>query len=201
MNRDEIFSIPKAARHCDLHRVTLWKYVKAGEIKTFRTPGGQYRIRKADLYKFMQRKGMNLYLLDEPSSKKVLIVDDDPALKRLLGQALSGKGFELEYASDGFEAGLKIIKFQPNMVILDLFMPNMDGFEVCKRLKEASETAKIKIIAISGFDTEETRQRILDCGADLFLPKPLDIKNMKQEIGNILGQFMGTESGHFSITG
>ena len=187
MSTDEILSIPKAAKLCALHRVTLWKYVKAGEIKTFMTPGGQYRILRTDLYKFMHQKGMYPNLLDIPSNKKVLIVDDDPGMRKLLGRALNGNGFELEYASDGFEAGVKTIKFRPHLVILDLFMPKMDGFEVCRRLKAAPETADTKIIAVSGFDTEENRQRILNCGADLFLPKSLDIKNIKKEIGNILG--------------
>ena len=187
MQPDEIFSIPNAAKHCDLHRVTLWKYVKAGEIKTFKTPGGQYRIHRTDLYEFMQRKGMYPFSLDVPTDKKkVLIVDNDPKIGELLRRTLTGHGYELEYASDGFEAGLKTMKFQPHLVILDLFMPKMDGFEVCERLKKDPGTANTKIIAISGYDTEEDRQRILNCGADLFLPKPFDIKNIRNEIENVL---------------
>jgi len=131
---------------------------------------------------------MYLNSLDISINKKVLIVDDDPAIQKLLGRALNGNGFETEYAADGFEAGMKTIIFRPHLVILDLFMPKMDGFEICRLLKESPETADIKIITISGFATEENRQRILNCGADLFLPKPLDIKNIKKEIGNILGQ-------------
>ena len=187
MSTDEILSLPAAAKLCALHRVTLWKYVKAGEIKTFKTPGGRYRILRNDLYEFMYRKGMYPNSLDIPGTKKVLIVDDDPAIQKLLGRALNGSGFEMEWASDGFEVGMKTIKFRPHLVILDLFMPKMDGFEVCRRLKESPETADTKIIAISGSDTEENRQRILNCGADLFLPKPLDIKNIKKEIGTIFG--------------
>ena len=187
MSTDEILSLPAAAKLCALHRVTLWKYVKDGEIKTFTTPGGRYRILRTDLYEFMHRKGMYPNSLDIPGTKKVLIVDDDPAIQKLLGLALNGSGFEMEYAADGFEAGMKTIIFRPHLVILDLFMPKMDGFEICRLLKESPETADIKVFAISGFDTEENRQRILNCGADLFLPKPLDIKNIKREIRTIFG--------------
>ncbi|MCF8129691.1 MAG: response regulator [Deltaproteobacteria bacterium] len=186
MSAENILSIPKAAKHCALHRVTLWKYVKSGEIKAFKTPGGQHRIHKADLQDFMKRKGIYPYFLGEPKKKKVLIVDDDPKIVKMLQRALNGNGYEVDYASDGFESGLKTMKFKPDVVILDLFMPKIDGFEACKRIKEVPETANTKIIAISGFDTEENRQRIFNCGADLFFPKPLDIKNIKKEIGNIL---------------
>ena len=188
MATDEIFSIPKAAKHCGLHRVTLWKYIKAGEIKTFRTPGGQYRIHKDDLYKFMQVKGMYPFSLDAPTGKKrILIVDDDPGVRKTLGKALTRKGYDVGHAYDGFEAGQQTITFKPHLIILDLVMPKMDGFEVCRRLKESPDTATIKVIAISGFDAENNRQRILNCGADLFLPKPLSLKNIEKKIELILG--------------
>jgi len=186
VSTDDMLSIPKAAQHCGLHRVTLWKYVKAGEIKTFKTPGGQYRIHKVDLTKFMQQKGMYPFLLDVHNSKKVLIVDDDPKIIKLLRRVLNANGYEVDHAFDGFEAGQKTIKFRPHLVIIDLFMPKMDGFELCRRIKEDTDTADTKIIAISGYDTEENRQRILKCGADLFLAKPLDIKNIKKDIEIVL---------------
>ena len=187
MSTDEILSIPKAAKRCALHRATLWNCVNAGEIKTFKTPGGQHRIHKTDLEIFMKRKGIYPYSLEVPTEKKVLIVDDDPKIRKLLQRVLSGNGYELDYAADGFEAGIKTMKFQPHLVILDLFMPKMDGFEVCQRLKKDSDTANTKIIAISGYDTEDNRQRIINCGADLFLPKPLDIENIEKEIEMVLG--------------
>ena len=65
-------------------------------------------------------------------------------------------------------------------------MPKMDGFEVCRRIKKDTKTANTKVIAISGYDTEENREKIFKCGADLFFSKPLDIKILKQEIGHIL---------------
>jgi excisionase family DNA binding protein len=183
----DILTIPKAAMRCGLHRVTLWKYVKAGEIKTFKTPGGQYRILKTDLEDFMKNKGIYPYALEAPAEKRVLVVDDDPKIRKLLKRVLGSNGYQLDYAADGFEAGIKTMKFQPHLVILDLFMPKIDGFEVCERLKKNPDTASTKILAISGMDTEENRQRVLRCGADIFLPKPLDIKRIKNEIRNILG--------------
>ena len=109
------------------------------------------------------------------SSKKILIVDDDPQIQDLLTQMLSVQEFETEVASDGFEAGVKVIKFKPSLIILDLFMPGMDGFEVCKRIKGNPGTSQIKILAITGFDTKENRERIMEAGADAYMTKPFNL--------------------------
>lgn len=180
-------SVPQAAKLCSVSRITIWKYVKSGEIKSSRTPGGHFRIEKEDLISFMKEKGISPVASYQPGNKKILIVDDDPKIRKLLHRILSDNGYEVDHASDGFEAGQKTIIFKPHLIILDLLMPKIDGFEVCQRLKKNSDTANTKIIAISGYDTEENRQRILNCGADLFLPKPLDIENIKKEIKMVLG--------------
>lgn len=186
MKNDTILTIPKAAKHCGLHRVTLWKYVKNGDIRTFKTPGGQFRIHIKDLESFMQSKRMYPFSDHWPSEKRILIVDDDPKIRKLISQSLGSKKFILEFASDGFEAGLKISKSQPQLVILDLFLPEMDGFKVCRQIKEDEDVADTKIIAISGYDTHQNRQKILDCGADLFMSKPLDFKNLTSEIEKLI---------------
>ena len=105
---------------------------------------------------------------------KVLIVDDDPQIQELLTEMLSHSGLRTEVAGDGFEAGIKVMSFKPGLIILDLFMPGMDGFEVCKRIKKDRNTSHIKILVITGYDTVENRARIIREGADYFLPKPLD---------------------------
>ena len=89
-------------------------------------------------------------------------------------------------ASDGFEAGVKVMGFRPGLVILDLFMPGMDGFEVCKRIKENSSVSGIKILAITGYDTEENRERILRAGADGYLAKPVERSALVQHTEGLL---------------
>jgi excisionase family DNA binding protein len=179
---NKIFSLPQAARYCSISRGTLWRCVKSGDLKAFLTPGGHYRILKEDLEAFMQAKGMYFSEQDYSDKKKILVVDDDPGIQDILVQWLSGDNFITDVASDGFEAGVKTVQFKPDLMILDLFMPKMDGFEVCKRIKTDPNTAHIKIIVFTGFDTKENRERIMEAGADGLLVKPVDEKTLLQKI-------------------
>lgn len=184
--KEDVLSLGKAADICAITRRTLWSYVKSGEIIASRTPGGHYRVTKKDLNEFIEKKGMNAKENKQLSAAKILVVDDDSKIRKFLIQALGKNGNEIVEAADGFEAGQKTIKFKPDIMIVDIFMPKMDGFEVCRHMKKDPETKNTKIIAISGFDTKENRKKILGCGADLFLPKPLDISTLINIIQKIL---------------
>lgn len=122
--------------------------------------------------------------------KKILIVDDDAMIRKYFKRLLDYPDIDLEFAKDGFEAGLKTAEFKPDLIILDLFMPEMDGFNVCRQIKESGKTAAIKIIAISGFDTHFNRKRILLCGADVFLAKPIAPEIMLKKVGELLNTDM-----------
>jgi len=185
LNQD-FLSIPQAAKYCSLSRGTIWKYVKSGELKASLTPGRQYRIISKDLEFFMHEKGMYPFAKYQPASKKILIVDDDSQIQKVLTNILSEQKYETAVASDGFEAGVKVTEFRPGLIILDLLMPGMDGFEVCKRIKENPLSSQIKILAITGYDTEENRDRILKAGADGYMAKPLIKDEFFQQIEALL---------------
>lgn len=102
---------------------------------------------------------------------KVLIVDDEVLVRRSLGRALKGKGFEVMEAVDGTE-GLQVWKtWQPDLVFLDVLMPGLTGPEV---LKEVGSDSKAKVILMSAFSGEHNMQTAQQMGADLFVPKPFE---------------------------
>ena len=104
---------------------------------------------------------------------RVLVVDDIPANRKLLDARLSAEYFEVATASDGFEALEVCARAQCDIVLLDVMMPGMDGFEVCRRLKTDPKTHHIPVIIVTALDQPSDRIRGLEAGADDFLTKPV----------------------------
>jgi len=183
----KIFGVTRAAAYCAVSRGTLWTYIKSGELKASLTPGGHYRILKQDLETFARKKGMYPLASYRPNHRKILIVDDDPQIRQMLAVILAKEGFETETASDGFDAGVKAMRFKPGLIVLDLFMPGMDGFETCRRLKTDPETRHIKILIVTGFDSKENMKRIMEAGADAYMVKPIVKETLLGYIKALLG--------------
>ena len=193
----DFYTIPEAAKVCSVGRTTMWRWVKSGYLKASMTLGGQHRIQKAELQSVLaDRGGYSIPASEkapEPefsgrplSPKKILIVDDDPDIRKILTRFLSTEDYEVDTASDGFGAGARVMDFKPDLLVLDLIMPGMDGFEVCKRIKENPRTSHIKVLAITGYDTEENRARIMAAGADSYLIKPLESRLLLQKVEMLL---------------
>lgn len=121
----------------------------------------------------------------QSARKKILVVDDDPLIHELISEMLSAHQYETEVASSGFEAGAKVIKFKPCLVILDLIIPGISGFKVCRLIKEDPDTSHIKILAITGYDTQENLDRIIEAGADGYLAKPVVMDALLQQIEDL----------------
>jgi two-component system cell cycle response regulator len=105
---------------------------------------------------------------------RILIVDDIPANLKLLDAKLTGEYFEVFAASSGPEALEAVKECQPDIILLDVMMPGMDGFEVCRRLKSSSETEHIPVIMVTALDQPKDRVQGLEAGADDFLTKPVN---------------------------
>jgi DNA-binding response OmpR family regulator len=102
--------------------------------------------------------------------------------------------FEVATAKDGFEAGRLVASLKPEVVLLDLRMPGMDGFQVCKTIKAAPESAGTVVIAMTGYHTPETEARILECGAVRCFAKPVDPETIASFIDSEFSRRSGTRS-------
>lgn len=119
-------------------------------------------------------------------SAKILVVDDDPAILDILVRILRRDGYTTITAANGVEA-LKLVQSEaPDLILLDVTMPMLDGFAVCKRLKDNEQTALIPVTMITGLDDREHRQRGLEVGADEFLTKPFDQNILRARIRSLL---------------
>ena len=182
----ENLTLSQAARECGVSRVTMWRWVKSSSLISATTAGGHHRIRRSDLHDFIEKKNMGHRIRSTHKLQNILVVDDDPQIQNFLIKLLTAKGYNVVAGSNGFEAGILVMKFKPLLVVLDLYMPQLDGFQVCRQLKNDSATASIKILAISGNTFDTNIQHAIDCGADQFLEKPLESKRLLGIINNLL---------------
>jgi len=103
--------------------------------------------------------------------KKILIIEDESALQRTLGDTLRKEGYEISAALDG-ESGLRLAQTQkPDLILLDLILPRLNGFEVLKQLKSAEDTKEIPVIVLTNLEAMEDIERALDSGATTYLVK------------------------------
>jgi excisionase family DNA binding protein len=174
MDSKQSFSTSEVARFCHVTPDTVRKWAEAGRIPVFKTPGGHRRIRRDDLILFLQENGMPLSGDLKADGLRVLVVDDEPAIVSLIRRFLDdcGRHFDVSVAMDGFDAGHQLGVFQPSVVILDLRLPGVDGFEICRRIKASPASAATKIIAMTGISDADVNERIVGLGAAACLKKP-----------------------------
>ena len=125
-------------------------------------------------------------------TKKILVVEDDPSGARLLEYALEKEGYQVEIAVNGLEALRKTREEEPDLLILDVMLPGLDGFEVCHRLRAEPETANLPILMLSAKAQEVDRNAGERVGADLYLAKPADPVEVMAGVESLLAGKNGT---------
>ena len=177
------------AAHCEVSYETVANWIKGGKLKSHQTPGGHRRIRMEDFIDFLSVHDMPpLNAPADPNQRRILVVDDEPGILKLITRSFERKKMPhaLRTAGDGFEAGLQVVKFRPDLIILDLMMPNLDGFRVCQLVRANPQTRHIGILVITGSAAEANVKRAMDSGADRWMAKPFDPGELLEQVDAIL---------------
>lgn len=162
------------------------KWVDQGRLAAFRTPGGHRRIRAADLIEFLRTHHMPIPdELHAAGRRRLLVVDDNEPQLKAIGRLLKPYGRELDVAlvSNGIDALVLVGAFAPHIVVLDVFMPELDGIEVCRRLKVNPKTRAIDVVVTSARLSPEIESRAKAAGARACLPKPISIDALLEMLG------------------
>lgn len=181
-----IFSALEVANICGVVNQTAINWIKNNHLKAFTTPGGQYRIYSEDLIEFLNSRGMRVpeelsdVVTSLNSNKKIMIIDDDKDLNEMMKLIFVRKleNFDIIQAFDGFEAGKLLVSEKPDVIILDIDLPGVNGHLLCAKIKEDKNLNSPVVISISGLDDTFEEEKILSEGADAFFTKPLDFDRL-----------------------
>jgi len=133
----------------------------------------------------------NVYLptLLKNQAAKILVVDDDDAIRQILIEALTmDRQYLVKEASNGIEASIKLGTYRPDLLILDIFMPEMDGLEVCRNIRNESELSDLKVIITTGYPDHPKLDEVVKLGFTNILSKPFDLLKLIKDVETILGQ-------------
>lgn len=182
-----VFTTGEAAKICKVSQQTIIRCFDSGQLKGFRVPGSRFRrIPRDQLYAFMRDNGIPTDALDS-GRRKVLVVDDDENLVELIVDALERDGrFEVRSVNNGFGAGMMIKEFGPDMIILDVMLPDINGKEVCTLVRSEKSKEDVKIICISGMVEQSKIQELRDAGANDFMKKPFDVDELINRVCQLL---------------
>ena len=171
-----VFTTGEAAKICKVSQQTIIRCFDNGQLKGFRVPGSKFRrIPREALYRFMRDNNIPTDAL-ESGKRKVLLVDDELDLVEMMHKALQEDGrFEVRIASNGFDAGMMVKEYRPDLIILDVMLPDINGKEVCHRVRADASMEEVRIICISGLLEDDKIQELKLAGADDFMPKPFDV--------------------------
>jgi CheY-like chemotaxis protein len=179
------------AKFCDVYPSSVVNWISSGKLKSsYVTPGGHHRVTHEDLMAFFT--AFNIPVPPELSARpmRVLIVDDDAEVTRVIERVFARRAgtFETEVCHTGIEALIRIGQAPPDLVILDIVLPKMDGMQVCRVLKSKPETQGIKIIAVTGgkkapFNEKKPQEAKIDA----FFRKPLDLIELLDKSAELLG--------------
>ena len=188
--RERSFGTHAAARICQVSPTTIIRWIEGGHLPSFATLGGHRRVRQADLLAFLRERKLPIPDEMRPARPtQVLVVDDEPQVLRVIRRTLAkiDPKIEVHEALDGFEAGSKAAQLVPDVVVLDLKLPGIDGLKVCRMIRSDPRLKGMKILAISGQDPAEFESRSLKAGADYFLAKPFTVQEFKENFVRVLG--------------
>jgi len=185
MRNQKPLTTGQIAAYCHVSHVTVLKWIKEGRLKAYTIPSGHYRIQKQDFHEFLVKHKMPVdeaFFVEE--AVKVLVVDDEAKTYELIASTFGE--YKSASAGNGFEAGLQLANFQPDLLILNLDTPGIDGLEVCQSVKANPKTKRTKILVLAKSAEDKAVTEALACGADGYLVKPLQGEELRQKVQSLM---------------
>ncbi len=178
------------AGYCEVNVTTVKRWIREGHLKGFQTPMGHFKVAKNDFIDFLKENHMPV---DESilgsTDLKVLVIDDDAGMVKTIVLTLESlnSNIVIDTATDGYDGLMKIGKSVPHLLLIDLNMPKIDGYEVIRRVKESEEYNSAKIMVVSSALDDNAEKRLAEMGVSKYLRKPFKLAELKNEVTILLG--------------
>ena len=178
----EWLTLGQAARFLGVAQSTIRKWSDQGRVPAFYTPGGHRRYRRSDLETFLERSGPGGQTKSGPL---VLLVDDDEKVRELVRVNLEFEGFTVSEAGDADEGMAAIERAKPDLVLLDVMMPHVDGWEMLRQIQERYGVGAIPVVMFSGKVDEKALEQASATGVQAFVGKPFDMQQLIEQTKQI----------------
>jgi excisionase family DNA binding protein len=182
-NEPDWLTLGQAAKYLGVAQSTIRKWSDSGRVPAFYTPGGHRRYRRADLDTFLDRSGPGARGRTGPV---VLVVDDDGSVRELVRANLEAEGYAVREAASAAEGLAALEEEAPDLVLLDVMMPEVDGWEMLRVVQERFGIGAIPVIVFSGKIDQEAVSDAATRGASGFLGKPFDLQRLVDQAKQIV---------------
>ncbi len=178
----EWLTLGQAAKYLGVAQSTIRKWSDVGRVPAFYTPGGHRRFRRGDLDAFLERSGPG-----KPArGPLVLVVDDDPTVREVVRLNLEMEGYAVKEAGNAAEGLAVLDEEAPDLILLDVMMPQVDGWEMLRRVQEQHGIGAIPVVMFSGKIDDTSRAEATQRGAQGFVGKPFDLRSLIDQTKQIV---------------
>ncbi len=177
-----VLSTGDLAEFCHVTKHTIISAIERGELEASRTPGGHNRIRRGDAVAFMQRHNF----MPTAKASKILVVDDEAFVYDIVEEMFGDNGYKIFYAANGYEAGKLAERERPDVILLDILLPDVDGRDVCRHIREEKFGKDCSILAVTALKEPQDVQAIYEAGIDHYIAKPFRIEELRGKVEELL---------------
>lgn len=185
---EKIYTTYQIGKFCQVNIRTVIRWIETGKLKAYSTPGGHRRVKWSDLIAFLTQNRMPIPReLEEAKKKKILVVDDDADFLDIVTQILQKiPETEVRTTSSGFDAGILVAEWFPDLILLDFMIPDLNGFEVTKKIRANPRLRRIPIFAVTSITDPDELEKVKNCGVNAVITKPIESESFLKKIERVL---------------
>lgn len=182
------FTVGEMAKVLNVARTTVINWIKEGRMEAFQLPGGNNRVTRENLVKFMNEYNIPLQFLEDSTFQRILIIDDKEKDLKACTKAFEKEAFfKVETAKTAFEAAMQLKSFNPHVIILNINIKEFETKEALQLIRSDPELKESPIIALTGKMNKDEKKKLLDSGFTMCLEKPLNVAELVSNVRNMMG--------------